>query len=403
MNCTCFIQRAQRAFLVLTAIVALVPLAVQAQGTRTFNSGSTGADGALTFNVPPGTTINFDPATFSPPLDAEGDNVYHFTTITVPAGITVRLSGSVLGSTPVYWLASGQVRIDGTLDLSGETGGAGGQAALPATPGAGGYPGGSGGASRSAGLGPGGGAAAQTGTRAGGPATHVSTYGNRFLRPLIGGSGGGGSEFLGGGGGGGSLLIASSESITLNGSILATGGVGAGGGSGGAIRLLAPRIAGTGALRVYGGQNGGGPENTSAEGGRMRLEAFRNEFSGTVDLGSSPSAGEFRSVTLIPNSPIFSPAPIRIVRVGGSAVPGLPRASFANPDVTINSAQPVTVEIEASKVTPGTVVRLTIVNETEPLQVVESTPLTGTLESSTASAQVTFHSGFTRIFVQAAQ
>jgi hypothetical protein len=398
-----FAVRAHWALLVTALLVtAFAPglTLTLAQGTRTFDSGSTGADGALTFAVPAGTTVTFDPATFDPPLDPDGDNVYHFTTITIPAGVTVRLSGSVLGSTPVYWLASGAVRIDGTLDLAGEDGRSGGQAALRASPGAGGYHGGSGGASPSAGLGPGGGAAAPTGSPIGGPATHITTYGNGFLLPLIGGSGGGGSAVLGGGAGGGALLVATSDSITIGGNIFATGGGGTGGGSGGAIRLLAPEIGGTGTFRVRGGTNFDGA--SFGEGGRVRLEAFRHTFAGTVDIGSAPTAGEFRSVTLVPNTTIFTPAPIRIVRVGGSAVPGQPRATFTNPDVTLDSAQPVTVDIEASNVPPGTVVRLTVVNETDQLQVVDSTPLTGTLQASTATAQVTFPPGFTRIFLQAA-
>jgi hypothetical protein len=93
-----------------------LPLSVAAQ---TFDSGSTGADGALAFpEAQPGDVILFD----RQGLDPEGDNVYHFTTITIPAGVTVRLSAERLGILPVVWLATGDVQIDGTLDLNGEGG-----------------------------------------------------------------------------------------------------------------------------------------------------------------------------------------------------------------------------------------------------------------------------------------
>jgi hypothetical protein len=78
---TLFAVRTQRALLVTTLLVAaFAPRFVPAQGTRTFDSGSTGADGALTFAVPAGSTVTFDPTTFDPPLDPDGDNVFHFTT-----------------------------------------------------------------------------------------------------------------------------------------------------------------------------------------------------------------------------------------------------------------------------------------------------------------------------------
>ena len=97
-------------------------IAVLASGTalgQTFSSGSTGTDGALTYNTP-GTYV-FDPKTFTPPLDPAGDNIFNFTTITIAAGVTVKLTGDVLNG-PVVWLAQGAVTINGTIDLSGQNG-----------------------------------------------------------------------------------------------------------------------------------------------------------------------------------------------------------------------------------------------------------------------------------------
>ena len=121
----------------------------QLSNQEPFSSGSTGADGALDYSaiLPKGGTLLFDPTKFNPPLDPAGDNVFNFTTINIPANVTVRLSGRILRG-PVYWLASGDVTINGTIDLNGENG----VPARPildgrtrAMPGAGGFSGGVGG------------------------------------------------------------------------------------------------------------------------------------------------------------------------------------------------------------------------------------------------------------------
>jgi len=104
--------------LALLAVFFVIPA-----GAQTFNSGSNGSDGALDLSaVPAGATVDFDPGSFNPPLDPDRDNVYHFTTIQIPAGVTVRLSADRLGGAPVVWLASGAVQIAGTLDLAGRNG-----------------------------------------------------------------------------------------------------------------------------------------------------------------------------------------------------------------------------------------------------------------------------------------
>src|SRR2546425_8203095 len=101
-------------WIVCSLLIVLAPLAATAQ---TFSSGSTGSDGALTYNTP-GTYV-FDPTAFNPPLDPSGDGIFNFTTITIAAGVTVKLSGAVING-PVTWLAQGAVKIDGTIDLSGQ-------------------------------------------------------------------------------------------------------------------------------------------------------------------------------------------------------------------------------------------------------------------------------------------
>jgi len=407
----------------LSALLACVVLVapggeVLAQG---FSSGSTGADGALAFDPAAGTVV-FDPQTFVPPLDPDGDNVYHFTTITVPAGVTVRLASGVLPEArPVVWLASGAVTIDGVLDLNGQDGHSNASTPLPAVPGAGGYsgaPGGTGAKAPQAGNGPGGGRTAP-GKHGGGAGHAVSggetastgaaggTYGNEFLLPLVGGSGGAGGAFSGfsngsgGGAGGGAILIASSTSIAVNGAITARGGnsgvctqsIGdfcGGAGSGGAIRLVAPSIAGSGSLTATGGPgrsaNGGGT-------GRIRLEAF------TLSLTAMNPAPSVASPGLV-FLPATAPA-VRVVRVGGVDVTASPTGSFVTADVAIDAAAPVAIEIEARNVPPGTIVQLTLDPETGSPVTVNTTPLQGTAALSTASATATFPHGFTRLFVKA--
>lgn len=271
-----------------------------------YNSGSTGADGA-----------------FNPVVDAEvvlpPDGIFNYTTINIPAGVTVTFKKNQV-NTPVTWLATGNVTIDGKVILSGtnsaDIGAAGdgsiGDDGLPGLAGPGGFDGGVGGGSNSqlgsSGFGPGrgfpatgsgtyttttygcGGAGAGysvTGANSGSQisaavnwcyvskdgATGGGEYGNLDVLPLIGGSGGGGASGgfttsgSGGGGGGGGILIASSTTVTVNGDLRADGGNsgstnsasggGSGGaGAGGAIRIIATTVAGNGVISANAGAAG---------------------------------------------------------------------------------------------------------------------------------------------------
>src|SRR5205807_853527 len=84
---------------------ALVWLMVVTQGlSQGFTSGSTGADGALL--VTNAVTLN---------LPANG--VFNFTTISVSAAGTLSFKTNAL-NTPVYLLATGDVSIAGTVDVT---------------------------------------------------------------------------------------------------------------------------------------------------------------------------------------------------------------------------------------------------------------------------------------------
>ncbi|MEM7531678.1 MAG: hypothetical protein AAF639_05865 [Chloroflexota bacterium] len=370
-----------------------------ARANINFDSGSDGSDGALVLNSPG--TVDF----FTLDLDSDGDGIYHFTTVTITSGVVVDMSGVL--APPVIWLATGNVSIEGTINLNGHNG----ELIGNALPGAGGY---AGGKKRQNGFGIGGGKLAVStninaggggGGYAGGGANGYassnnggSSYGNVFILPLLGGSGGGGGYHTndgGGGGGGGAILIASSTKIVLNGSIQAKGGNGstdAGGGSGGAVRLVAPEIAGEGGVSTTGGSRGGNGGNGGD--GRIRLEAFIHNFTGDLVPDfylSTPSA-----VTL-PNTEI----PLRIVSVGGVAVPENPSGGFNPADMVINEASSTVLEIEAHGVPVGTVVDVLLLSETGDTTIIESTPLAGTVLTSTATATVTIPHGFSQFVVQA--
>lgn len=408
----------------ISACIALA-LCSPCLAQTSFDSGSTGSDGALSF-APNSGTIVFDPAALN--LDADGDGVYHFTTITIPAGTTVRLGAAKLGEgRPVVWLASGAVTIAGNVDLNGAGGHGSTAVPAPSEAGAGGFAGGSGGtasgAPAQAGSGPGGGrvAAGKNGGSAahfgpGSEASHLACaptgvpYGNRFLLPLLGGSGGGGGaggtvNGLGGGAGGGALLIASSVSIDLTGSIQARGGapgsglgsnLKGGGGSGGAVRLMAPDLRGTGTVDVS-----PFPDfvNSACPGapGRIRLEAFR--ITGLTNAGPLNSVTKGRPVNVF--LPANAPS-VRISRIGTVDVRANPTGSYEAPDAVLNESSPVTLTIVASNIPLGTQVQVTLVPDDGTSVTLTSTALTGTLGSSTATVgPVQIPAGFSRFFVVA--
>ncbi|HEY6271052.1 MAG TPA: hypothetical protein VIX19_03550 [Terriglobales bacterium] len=237
-----------------------------------FTTCGDGTDGKLDYTGQSG-TVYFDPVALG--LHGTGDAfcVYNFTSIAIPAGLTVLLSSYKLNC-PVYWLSQGDVNIAGTLSVAGGPGAPVtmlSSVRIPAAPGSGGFTGGVGGNSSTnqnatGGSGPGGGAP----DLVGGSGNGGNYTANSFLVPLIGGSGGGGctaSGLFGAGGGaagGGAILIASSTQVIVSGTVTADGGSGVSniqasdGGSGGAIRLVSITISGSGFISADGFTYSGG-------------------------------------------------------------------------------------------------------------------------------------------------
>ncbi len=294
--------------------------------------------------------------------------VFKYSSVDIPAGTSVAFTNHPTRA-PVVWLVSGDVTIDGTLDLSGASHDAG---TLFAVPGPGGFRGGSSGSRGSAGFGPGGSLSfsgddenlvKSGGSYAtpGGGDDAGPTYGNAELIPLLGGSGGAGFRSggtLGGAGGGAILIIA--ENIIVNGTIVADGGdhgQTSSGGSGGAIRLVARNVGGTGMLLARGG--GISPPGQRGGDGRIRIES---ESAIDASLEAAPAAS-----TGTPSDPVtIFPGPteptVRIVSIGGVAAPSDPQANLSHSaDVELSTSDPVDIVIDTGvEVDPATIVEVRI-------------------------------------------
>lgn len=426
----------------------LVSMAAQAA----FESGSTGADGALN------PTVNTE-------ITLPASGVLNYTSINIPAGVTVRFKKNAT-NTPVYLLASGNVTIAGTIDIRGGDGkptgtygdGALGDDGLPGVGGPGGFDGGRGGREDAAlratiirggsGLGPGGGLGGIEGSEgcikdgsgyyrhigSGGAyasntwGSHMSycdgsyrvnyppaakAYGSALLQPLIGGSGGGGGRGGatypggGGGGGGGAILIAASGNMSLTGTIDATGGDAAGtngtgvggeggGGSGGAIRLMATAISGNG--RVY------------ANGGCWNYNGNRRQYCGVTGDGGARGGSQGRirleaeAITFngtseptytkdVPGPVFLSDVPsLRIASVAGNAVPDTPTG---NADITLpaDTTNAVEVTFQTRNVPVGNTVLLRVVPAYGRVVEVISPAIAGTSSNGTAAVSVTLPAG----------
>jgi len=245
----------------LTALLGALGV-VSGSAQYTFTSGSDGSYGPL--NILTNTT-----------LVMPSDGIFRCTSIYVATNATLKFTPNAL-NTPVYLLATNNITINGTIDVSGfanngSQGGLGGP---------GGFAGGNGAYSSLAasdGHGPGAGTCNPSlGSYGIGSASYATTpnnvqattnngvtYGSALLIPLVGGSGGSGSPTgYGGSGGGGAILIGSNTRIDANGSVISSnpnfnpgGYANYGCGSGGAIRLIAPVMTGAGLLSVASGYN----------------------------------------------------------------------------------------------------------------------------------------------------
>lgn len=396
------------------------------QSAMAYESGSTGADGA-----------------FSPQVDTTvqlpEDGVFNYTTVNIPTGVVVSFEKNVT-NTPVVILASGDVTIAGTLNVSATNGadtaakgdGNLGDDGIPGRGGPGGFDGGSGGTIDSPlggnGLGPGGGTGARNfmvpwgrptigcpgntggyaqpgkvqGNCASGGIVAAPAYGSDDIQPLIGGSGGGGGRAgtvlgaAGGGGGGGAILIASSGTINVAGAIRANGGAGGdvagadsggagGAGSGGAIRLVATTVSGNGPIEARGGANQTNDVINVGSGvganGRVKVEAENLTRTAAVGVFSGPQE------VFLANIP-----GVRITSVAGITAPASPTGAgdIVVPEATPN---PVAIEFVTTNIPVGNIIELTVTPQSGANTTAVSGAITGTDASGTASVSVEIPDG----------
>jgi hypothetical protein len=304
-------------------------------------------------------------------LQLPPDGVFNCTMISVASGATLTFSNNALNM-PVYLLATGDVTIDGTVDVSGQSG----VGIYPGSGGPGGFAGGYGGlnlvgpSAGGDGCGPGGGTAISEAGVYGNPSSgNTNTYGSLLLEPLVGGSGGAGVSGVpgyGGGGGGGAVLIASNSKITVNGAINSSGGTSGGyiwghlGGSGGAIRLLAPIVTGTGSLGTPGSYwTDSVWGHILLDWGRIRIDCTDNQAYRTLNLITVASRGSRMIVfpTVIPR--------LDLVEVAGNAIPeGTNNA--VQFELSTGASTNQTVKVQARNFTNDVPIRVVVTPENGP-------------------------------------
>lgn len=99
---------------VLLSAVLLLCSRSDAQPGTTFSSGSTGVDGAL--NITAAGVTYFNPTAMNL---TKNTNIFNFTTITIANGSALKFYAGVLHG-PVFLLASGDVNINGVIDITGD-------------------------------------------------------------------------------------------------------------------------------------------------------------------------------------------------------------------------------------------------------------------------------------------
>jgi hypothetical protein len=373
--------------------------------------------------------------------DQDGDNIYHFTSFTVGADVYIRMTADRMRNPgPIVIIVQGAVRMNGRIDLSGNSGHDATQDFVnraPSIPGPGGFPGGAGGkpgeATGQRGFGPGSpGASAGQGCPAGhtvlgilrdtrlglpnrcGPAG--PTYGSSSALPLIGGSGGSGGgaqndwSGTGGGAGGGAIRLISGDSIEMiyTGGccipyIIAQGGnSGAnkgqyygGPGSGGMVHLQAPRVTvpndNRGGLQARGARNRDGYDDYSSN-GRIRID---------TDLWNGGYTEPLALVGPLVQIPLPTQPVLRVISVDGQNVTQNPKGFYTTPDLAIDKTSPVPIVVRGTNIPTGTTVNIFLNFDPGTADTSSSVTLTGTVADSTGTLNVSFPRGVSRFFVRA--
>jgi len=95
-----------------------------------------------------------------------------------------------------------------------------------------------------------------------------------------------------------------------------------------------------------------------------------------------------------------NPPMVSVTSVAGKPISN-PTGGFTPADVTINTSGPIEIQIHATGIPVGTIAKVVLFSQEGPDQSVDTTPLSGTLQDSTATATVTLPAGFTRGYARA--
>lgn len=322
------------------ANLLLFTIALSVSASAQFNSGSTGADGAL------------DTATMTCPFNVcevqlPPSGVLNYTTVNVEFNKILRFNQNSR-NTPVFILAQGNVTIAGTISANSGN-------YVPCNSASGrcydyrlGGPGGFAGAENGNGFGPGGGVV--------GGILYGRWVGPLSLVPLVGGSGAA-KTCCGTSGGAGAMLIASSTSITGAGAIQAQQSLincsAWEFGGGGAIRLVSNTINYSGSLNA----SGNPCVSTADANGVIRLEATNLTF-----LGTSVPAAILSPIN--PNIGTSALAQLTIASVGGYVVPSYAGTRFDTVDILLPNSipDPVNVVVQGVNIPSGTQVQVGFVS-----------------------------------------
>lgn len=325
----------KRVFFV-AALLCLLQLVAQAQ----FNSGSTGADGALDLS-----NCQNNPLIGACEIQLPESGILNYTTINIPTGKNLIFKRNSR-NTPVILLAQGNINISGSIEVSASIVrhcGPNNWCRDYRSAGPGGF---NGGDSGRPGFGPGGGIIATDSAL-----QHGKWVGPLSLVPIIGGSGGSDN----GGGGGGAIVIASSTTINISGIVSAyawgVSGSGTRCGSGGAIRLISNSITVTGNL--YANTACGLPSLN----GVIRVEGNQLDF-----RGSAIPAAILASIN--PTVTSSASPQLTIVSVGGYTVPSYAGSRIDTVDLLLPNQlpDPINVVIQAVNIPSGTQVEVGFVN-----------------------------------------
>lgn len=343
-----------------------------------------GSDGAL--NISSNTVIDLSQAvtgswtntsaspgkgTYDP---AQWAVVFKYSSVIIASNATVTFKNHPTHA-PVVWLVSGDVTINGELNLDGQNPNSSDPLNL-SEPGPGGF---RGGATAQAGINFGGGFGIGGYFNDNGSYATHNAYGNPQIVPLIGGSGGSGSGNCGvnynGGAGGGAILIAADGTTTINGychanDYLSTGCGSSYYGSGGAIRLIANQILGNGKI-----------EATSYNPGRIRLEAN----TASTALNVNPA-----TVAVAPSPLVIWPATnaatVRVVSVASLPAPADPSAKMSaasDDDLTLTTTNVVAVVLQTSNFPTNGTVNVYIKPRNNPQSIFQAAYVSGNTNQAT--------------------